>query len=232
MKIKKKKQAAGLDTADIDVSSSTAMTPVKGLGLGSEGGSGGDSDGDGGGRRDGCGEGGRGGGGVAVRAMVLKDLVKSGLNLVGSDLGLDESGSCNFLLPSHLRRPPRQEDRLAIATIAGSFFLFLIVELLLQFLSAVVATVAGPGWVVPSGPRRGDSGDGPSGGFRDSLLLLLLGYPAPARWRPCGCCSSLLLRRLKTTMIDEADGLEMLEQLQSHDNNDIYEKTVKILETF
>ncbi|KAJ4822885.1 hypothetical protein Tsubulata_048607, partial [Turnera subulata] len=33
-------------------------------------------------------------------------------------------------------------------------------------------------------------------------------------------------------MIDEADGLEKLEQLQSHDNNDIYEKTVKILETF
>ncbi|KAF8047643.1 hypothetical protein N665_2903s0004 [Sinapis alba] len=34
------------------------------------------------------------------------------------------------------------------------------------------------------------------------------------------------------TMIDEAEGLEKIENLQSHDNNDIYQKAVKILETF
>lgn len=33
-------------------------------------------------------------------------------------------------------------------------------------------------------------------------------------------------------MIDEADGLEKIENLQSHDNNEIYEKAVKILETY
>ncbi|XP_010474848.1 PREDICTED: importin subunit alpha-6 [Camelina sativa] len=33
-------------------------------------------------------------------------------------------------------------------------------------------------------------------------------------------------------MIDEAGGLEKIENLQSHDNNDIYEKAVKILESF
>ncbi|KAF7146400.1 hypothetical protein RHSIM_Rhsim04G0232100 [Rhododendron simsii] len=33
-------------------------------------------------------------------------------------------------------------------------------------------------------------------------------------------------------LIDEADGLEKIENLQSHDNNEIYEKTVKILETY
>ncbi|CAL9096280.1 unnamed protein product [Musa textilis] len=33
-------------------------------------------------------------------------------------------------------------------------------------------------------------------------------------------------------MIDEAEGLEKIENLQSHDNTEIYEKTVKILETF
>lgn len=32
--------------------------------------------------------------------------------------------------------------------------------------------------------------------------------------------------------IDEADGLEKIENLQSHDNTEIYEKAVKILETF
>ena len=34
------------------------------------------------------------------------------------------------------------------------------------------------------------------------------------------------------SMIDEAEGLEKIENLQSHDNNDIYQKAVKILETF
>ncbi|CAN8248073.1 unnamed protein product [Cochlearia groenlandica] len=34
------------------------------------------------------------------------------------------------------------------------------------------------------------------------------------------------------TMIDEAEGLEKIENLQSHDNNDIYQKAVKILESF
>lgn len=33
-------------------------------------------------------------------------------------------------------------------------------------------------------------------------------------------------------MIDEAEGLEKIENLQSHDNNDIYQKAVKILETY
>ncbi|WCJ22282.1 Importin subunit alpha [Euphorbia peplus] len=33
-------------------------------------------------------------------------------------------------------------------------------------------------------------------------------------------------------MIDDAEGLEKIENLQSHDNNDIYEKAVKMLETF
>ncbi|KAI5680503.1 hypothetical protein M9H77_01730 [Catharanthus roseus] len=33
-------------------------------------------------------------------------------------------------------------------------------------------------------------------------------------------------------MIDEAEGLEKIENLQSHDNNEIYEKAVKILETY
>ncbi|CAH8273444.1 unnamed protein product [Arabidopsis lyrata] len=37
---------------------------------------------------------------------------------------------------------------------------------------------------------------------------------------------------LYAQMIDEADGLEKIENLQSHDNIDIYEKAVKILETF
>ncbi|KAL3813001.1 hypothetical protein ACJIZ3_014269 [Penstemon smallii] len=33
-------------------------------------------------------------------------------------------------------------------------------------------------------------------------------------------------------LIDEAEGLEKIETLQSHDNNEIYEKSVKILETY
>lgn len=33
-------------------------------------------------------------------------------------------------------------------------------------------------------------------------------------------------------MIDECDGLDKLENLQSHDNNEIYEKAVKILERY
>jgi importin subunit alpha-6/7 len=33
-------------------------------------------------------------------------------------------------------------------------------------------------------------------------------------------------------MIDEAEGLEKIENLQSHDNNEIYEKAVKLLETY
>ncbi|KAH1116498.1 hypothetical protein GLYMA_17G031000v4 [Glycine max] len=33
-------------------------------------------------------------------------------------------------------------------------------------------------------------------------------------------------------MIDDAEGLEKIENLQSHDNNEIYEKAVKILETY
>ena len=32
--------------------------------------------------------------------------------------------------------------------------------------------------------------------------------------------------------IDEAEGLEKIENLQTHDNNEIYEKAVKILETY
>ncbi|XP_071722171.1 importin subunit alpha-4-like [Rutidosis leptorrhynchoides] len=35
-----------------------------------------------------------------------------------------------------------------------------------------------------------------------------------------------------TEMIDECDGLDKIENLQSHDNNDIYEKAVKILERY
>ncbi|GAB2294296.1 Inositol monophosphatase 1 [Dionaea muscipula] len=35
-----------------------------------------------------------------------------------------------------------------------------------------------------------------------------------------------------TQLIDEAEGLEKIENLQSHDNNEIYEKAVKILETY
>ncbi|KAJ0613302.1 putative armadillo-like helical protein [Helianthus annuus] len=37
---------------------------------------------------------------------------------------------------------------------------------------------------------------------------------------------------LYTQLIDDADGLEKIESLQSHDNNEIYEKAVKILETY
>lgn len=33
-------------------------------------------------------------------------------------------------------------------------------------------------------------------------------------------------------MIDDAEGLEKIENLQSHDNNEIYEKSVKLLETY
>lgn len=33
-------------------------------------------------------------------------------------------------------------------------------------------------------------------------------------------------------LIDEAEGLEKIENLQSHDNNEIYEKSVKLLETY
>ncbi|CAK9145192.1 unnamed protein product [Ilex paraguariensis] len=33
-------------------------------------------------------------------------------------------------------------------------------------------------------------------------------------------------------LIDAAEGLEKIENLQSHDNNEIYEKAVKILETY
>ncbi|CAN0888649.1 Importin subunit alpha-2 [Linum grandiflorum] len=37
---------------------------------------------------------------------------------------------------------------------------------------------------------------------------------------------------LFSQMIDDAEGLEKIENLQSHDNNEIYEKAVKILETY
>lgn len=33
-------------------------------------------------------------------------------------------------------------------------------------------------------------------------------------------------------MIDDSEGLEKIENLQSHDNNEIYEKAVKILEAY
>lgn len=33
-------------------------------------------------------------------------------------------------------------------------------------------------------------------------------------------------------MIEDAEGLDKIENLQSHDNNEIYEKSVKILETY
>jgi hypothetical protein len=37
---------------------------------------------------------------------------------------------------------------------------------------------------------------------------------------------------LYAQMIDDAEGLEKIENLQSHDNSEIYEKAVKILETY
>jgi len=37
---------------------------------------------------------------------------------------------------------------------------------------------------------------------------------------------------LYAQFIDDAEGLEKIENLQSHDNNEIYEKAVKILETY
>lgn len=37
---------------------------------------------------------------------------------------------------------------------------------------------------------------------------------------------------LYAQLIDDADGLDKIENLQSHDNNEIYEKAVKILETY
>jgi hypothetical protein len=37
---------------------------------------------------------------------------------------------------------------------------------------------------------------------------------------------------LYTQMIEDVEGLEKIENLQSHDNNEIYEKAVKILETY
>lgn len=33
-------------------------------------------------------------------------------------------------------------------------------------------------------------------------------------------------------MIDDAEGLDKIENLQNHDNNEIYERAVKILETY
>lgn len=33
-------------------------------------------------------------------------------------------------------------------------------------------------------------------------------------------------------LIDDAEGLEKIENLQNHDNNEIYEKAVKLLETY
>lgn len=33
-------------------------------------------------------------------------------------------------------------------------------------------------------------------------------------------------------MIDECDGLEKIENLQNYDNNEIYEKVIKILERY
>lgn len=33
-------------------------------------------------------------------------------------------------------------------------------------------------------------------------------------------------------MVDDCDGLDKIENLQSHDNNEIYEKAVKILEKY
>jgi importin subunit alpha-1 len=35
-----------------------------------------------------------------------------------------------------------------------------------------------------------------------------------------------------STLIEEAEGLDKIEQLQNHQNNDIYEKAVKILELY
>lgn len=37
---------------------------------------------------------------------------------------------------------------------------------------------------------------------------------------------------LYAQMIDECDGLDKIENLQTHDNNEIYEKAVKILERY
>jgi importin subunit alpha-6/7 len=37
---------------------------------------------------------------------------------------------------------------------------------------------------------------------------------------------------LYAQMIDDDEGLEKIDNLQSHDNNEIYEKAVKILETY
>ena len=37
---------------------------------------------------------------------------------------------------------------------------------------------------------------------------------------------------LYAQLIEEAEGLEKIENLQSHDNNEIYEKAVKILESY
>lgn len=37
---------------------------------------------------------------------------------------------------------------------------------------------------------------------------------------------------LYAQLVDDAEGLEKIENLQSHDNNEIYEKAVKILETY
>lgn len=37
---------------------------------------------------------------------------------------------------------------------------------------------------------------------------------------------------LYAQMIEESDGLDKIENLQSHDNNEIYEKAVKILERY
>lgn len=37
---------------------------------------------------------------------------------------------------------------------------------------------------------------------------------------------------LYAQMIDECDGLDKIEMLQTHDNNEIYEKSVKLLERY
>jgi hypothetical protein len=60
--------------------------------------------------------------------------------------------------------------------------------------------------------------------------ILMVAMDAIEALLKCDVTSSGLLQ--VPTMIDEADGLDMLEQLQEHENNTVYAKSVKIIETY
>ena len=63
------------------------------------------------------------------------------------------------------------------------------------------------------------------GPFADSISLLKVGESDKEMAGPSGTNPF-------AAIIDEAEGTDKIEQLQSHENEEIYEKAVSILETF